>query len=153
VHVTYNNAVPHWLPAERRHRLDLADSDAVTALVRRLKPDTVIHAAALSSPLVCHKDVHRAYAVNCPTSLMDAVHEHVPDCLFLFTSTDMVYGGERAPYRAGDTSADRPDAEQPANVYGQSKLACEQAVRRLRYGTVLRLSNMIGERHHTYRIR
>jgi hypothetical protein len=147
VHVTYNNAVPHWLPAGRRHRVDLADGAAVTALVQRLKPDTIIHAAALSSPLVCHKDVRRAYAVNCPTALMDAVHTHVPDCLFLFTSTDMVYGGERAPYRVEDTSANGVDAEQPANVYGQTKLACELVVRRLRYGTVLRLSNMIGTSH------
>jgi aspartate aminotransferase-like enzyme len=145
IHVTYNTVVPHWVPAERRHRLDLADQHAATELIQRLKPDTVIHAAALSSPLVCHKDAHRAHEVNCPTALIDAVHAHVSDCLFLFTSTDMVYGGERAPYRVENTSADTTTAETPANVYGQSKLACEQAVRRLRYGTVLRLSNMIGE--------
>lgn len=157
LHVSYNGAVPHWIPAERRHQLDLSDTAAVGALIASLKPDLIIHTAALSSPVVCHKDVHRAYAVNCPGALVAAVQEHVPNSLFVFTSTDMVYGGERAPYKTGssgsggDVTQDgavavaEDGADAPVNVYGETKLAFERLVRRLRFGTVLRLSNMIGK--------
>jgi selenocysteine lyase/cysteine desulfurase/dTDP-4-dehydrorhamnose reductase len=164
LHVTHNGAVPHWIPVGRRHQTDISVPEAVNALVADLKPDIIIHTAALSSPVACHKDVHRAYAVNCPASLIAAVQEHVPSALFVFTSTDMVYGGERAPYRAGVTAyrdgaataegtagdgchaeAAEEGADPPVNVYGQGKLAFERLVRRLRYSTVLRLSNMIGK--------
>lgn len=150
LHVSYNGAVPHWFPAERRHQLDMSDGAAVGGLIASLKPDLIIHTAALSSPVVCHRDEQRAYAVNCPGALIAAVQEHVPNALFLFTSTDMVYGGERAPYKtdgSGDNDAEgvaADGADAPVNVYGASKLAFERLVRRLRYGTVLRLSNMIG---------
>jgi len=154
----YSHAMPHWVPSSYRVHLDLTDTSSIHTTIATIRPDIIIHTAALSSPVVCHKDVHRAYAVNCPTALIEAVQVHVPDALFVFTSTDMVYDGENAPYNtlpssaaaaaansiADGTKKDTNVAPQPVNVYGATKLAFEQEVLKLKHGTVLRLSNMIG---------
>ena len=79
----------------------------------------------------------------------------------MFTSTDMVYDGEHAPYNAETAetaaasdaaataavdSATNHTSPVPVNIYGETKLAFERCVlQRLQHGTVLRLSNMIGE--------
>ena len=80
--------------------------------------------------------------------LVDVVQQCVPDALFVFTSTDMVYDGEHAPYSVVNSSgtATNGNAEpRPVNVYGATKLAFEKEVMKLKNGNVLRLSNMIGE--------
>lgn len=146
VFAAYSRAVPHWVPETRRVHLDLSDTASVRSAIETVRPDIIIHTAALSAPMVCHKDARDAYAVNSPVALIDVVQELVPECLFLFTSTDMVYDGEHAPYKPtalnSNTSAADPT---PVNVYGETKLAFERQVLRLKYGTVLRLSNMIGK--------
>ena len=99
-------------------QLDLTDGAAVTALVSEVKPDVVLHLAAISSPAVCERDPARARAVNeCPP-LLAAVPAHA---CFVFLSTDQVYDGLAAPYTETSAAA-------PVNVYGQSKLSFERAL-------------------------
>jgi dTDP-4-dehydrorhamnose reductase len=57
---------------------------------------------------------------------VDAVRRHVPHCLLVFTSTDLVYDGEGPPYVADPAAPPRP-----ATVYGETKLAFEHEVRGL----------------------
>jgi len=152
IYASYSSAVPHWIPTTHRIHLDLTNTTAITDIITTLRPDIIIHTAAVSSPVVCHNNAHRAYAINCPTALIDVVQECVPDALFVFTSTDMVYDGENAPYSAlnnttstSTTTSNTTGEPQPVNVYGATKLAFEKEVMRLKNGNVLRLSNMIGE--------
>jgi selenocysteine lyase/cysteine desulfurase/dTDP-4-dehydrorhamnose reductase len=168
----YCTNVPDWVPAERRIQLDLTDISSVRSAVEKIRPDVVIHTAALTAPMQCHKDRHRAEQVTCPLALVDAIKEVSPDCLFVYTSTDMVYDGMHPPYSvlasdspapllglepATATSSNAPAAQEafradqnsrvfcPVNVYGETKLAFERVVRNnLKHAVVLRLSNMIG---------
>ena len=103
-----------------------------------MRPDIVIHLAALSSPVTCHKDPERAFAINRPSSLVTSVQSANPEALFIFSSTDLVYDGENAPYDVSTPLS-------PQTVYGQSKAAFETDVLSMRNGVVLRLSNMIGD--------
>jgi len=129
--------IPFWVPVEYRVQLDLTSGAA--AAIESIRPDMIIHTAAITSPNVCHDDPARAYQVNNCRALVEAVRTTVPDCLFVFTSTDMVYDGFQPPYLESAAAVCSP-----INVYGATKLACESLVTQLRRGVVLRLSNMIG---------
>jgi len=128
---------PDWLPIDQCVRMSLEDPSSVQDTIRTVLPDVVVHLAAISSPAVCAKDPRRAQTVNCPTSLTEALRKYVPSCVLIFSSTDLVYDGENAPY-------DAILEPSPIAAYGQTKLAFEREVLSLANGVVLRLSNMVG---------
>ena len=142
VYAAYSKSIPFWVPAECRVHLDLTSDCSAAAAIESIRPDMIVHTAAITSPNVCHDNPARAYQVNSCRALVEAVRATVPDCLFVFTSTDMVYDGFQPPYMA--SSAAVAAVCSPINVYGATKLACESLVTELRRGVVLRLSNMIG---------
>jgi dTDP-4-dehydrorhamnose reductase len=135
---TYHDAVPEWISEENRIHYDLADEQSAEDVISKLRPDIILHFAAVSSPVKCHTDEQLAYKVNCPENLLKVVKEIVPCVLYIFTSTDMVYDGLNPPYFPA------PDPS-PVNVYGKTKLAFEQLLlQSLKHVVVLRLSNMLG---------
>lgn len=97
--------------------LDLADAAAVERAVAEAQPDAVVHLAAISSPVACEDDPERAFAVNVPTALIDALP---PSACVVFVSTDQVYDGLSPPYTEQSPT-------NPVNTYGRSKLAFEKA--------------------------
>ena len=98
------------------HTTDLSDAAALRALIKHVKPDVVVHAAAISSPRVCEDNPERAMAVNAPMALVEQLPDHAS---LIFLSTDQVYDGEGAPYT-------EQSAALPVNTYGRSKLQFEQ---------------------------
>lgn len=137
-----SNKAPNWLLRSRQVQMDLASPESVRSAIDSVRPHIILHLAAMSSPVECHRNPALAYQINAPSHLIEAVQEYVPQTLFVFASTDMVYDGESAPYRA-DTLED----PRPVNIYGASKRAMEKMVLTLPNGVVLRLSNMIGPSH------
>jgi len=104
------------------HTVDVADAAALGALLKRVNPDVVVHAAAISSPRVCAAEPEKCKAVNTPTALVD----HLPSAgSIVFLSTDQVYDGDHAPYSDVRGGA----AANPINEYGASKLAFERVLR------------------------
>lgn len=101
--------------------LDITDPDAVRELVRVLRPDAVINAAAYTAVDACESNTDHAYAVNASAVgyLADAcaaVGAHL-----VHVSTDYVFDGTLdRPYR-------EDDAPNPQSVYGMSKLGGEVA--------------------------
>lgn len=106
-----------------RKALDVT-SPAVTATLRLLQPDLVIHAAAYTDVDGCEKDPGKAFEVNAEGTghVARACRElGVP---LLFFSTDYVFDGRKGtPYR-------EEDAVNPLSAYGRSKWEAEQQVRR-----------------------
>ena len=102
------------------HSVDVADGGALGSLLKRVKPDVVVHAAAISSPRVCEQDPSRCYAVNAPAAMIDFLPAHSS---IVFLSTDQVYDGAHAPY--SETSS---GGANPINAYGKSKLTFEIAL-------------------------
>ena len=98
------------------HTLDLSDSAAIASLLGKVKPDVVVHAAALSSPRVCEADPAKCTQINAPSALIDNLPAHAS---LIFLSTDQVYDGTAAPYANAAAAA-------PVNAYGASKLAFER---------------------------
>lgn len=140
VYGAYNDEIPDWIIPSHRIHFDLTSKDSIRAGLNTVQPDIIIHLAAISSPAKCHQLPELAFRINCPGVFIDLVNEIVPDCHFIFTSTDMVYDGESPPYHVIQSAI-----QKPVNIYGESKLAFEHLVTtRLNNSTVLRLSNMIG---------
>ncbi|PZV09178.1 MAG: dTDP-4-dehydrorhamnose reductase [Leptolyngbya sp.] len=105
-----------------REHLDLSQPDQIAAAVDSHQPDIVINAAAYTAVDKAESDATLAHQINAlaPGLLAQAA----ADCgaAILHISTDYVFDGRQSyPYQ-------ETDATSPLGVYGQTKLAGEQAV-------------------------
>src|SRR4029450_9073464 len=110
------------LVATDRVALDLAQPDAIVAVMREVRPDLVVNAGADTAVDAAERDRARGFAVNgrAPQILADEVKRS--GALLIHYSTDYVFDGNAtSPY-----DEDAPVA--PLNVYGQSKLDGERAI-------------------------
>ena len=121
------HAVVAWSGATRPSRgavafvpVDLADLDAIEPSLDRADPGVVIHLAAISSAEAVRLDRPRADLVNVRSTRRIAEWAESKHRRLVFTSTDLVFGGDR-PFRRED------DAAEPTLAYGQTKRAAELA--------------------------
>lgn len=117
--------------------VDLADSDAIASAFRDARPDRVVHTAALALVAECQRDPQRAEQINTRGSAVLAELADRAKVPLLHVSTDMVFDGERAPYREEDAAA-------PLSVYGRTKAEAERAVRAGPRHTIVRLPLLFG---------
>lgn len=130
-------------PGVRALRLDLAGDRADGLALRGLLStggfDAVVHAGALSSPNQCQEEpgLSRRVNVEATALLADLCAEGALP--LAFTSTDLVFDGQGAPY-----AEDAPPA--PLSLYGEHKVLAEQAVlaRHPAGGLVCRLPLLYG---------
>lgn len=107
-----------------RDALDITDAAAVRAAISEFGPDAVINAAAYTAVDRAESEADAAFAVNRdgPAHLARACEEAaIP---LVHYSTDYVFDGSR---QGGYVET---DATAPLGVYGESKLAGEEAVRK-----------------------
>lgn len=117
--------------------LDLMDAQQTEQVVQSFHPTIIIHAAAVSSPAGVRAEPDRARDVNIAltgrlTKLADRAGARL-----VYTSTDMVFDGENAPY----SELSSPD---PTTEYGRTKLAGEREAGRSANSLVLRLPLLYG---------
>ena len=112
------------LVALGRQEADLSDCTALEAAVRRLAPDVIVNAAAYTAVDDAETDRAMAFRVNAEAVDVLAGIAARQGAWLVHYSTDYVFDGHSiAPYREDDPVA-------PLNIYGASKLAGEEAVRR-----------------------
>ena len=103
--------------------LDLADAESIKRCVSSLRPDIVINAAAYTAVDQAEKEPQLAGTINedGPRTLALALKD--TGALLVHYSTDYVFDGKAVqPYKPDDGVA-------PINVYGETKLAGEKAIR------------------------
>jgi dTDP-4-dehydrorhamnose reductase len=112
--------VPGWDVQGLSHaELELTETSKVEARIHALKPDLLIHCAALSRTKACEQDPEQARRINVEaTAHLARLCQDIP---FIFLSSGEVFDGRTGWY--GET-----DEPNPINVYGQTKLEAEQAV-------------------------
>jgi len=117
--------------AWRRPDYDLDDPDAAARVLDRDRPEVVVHAAAWTDVDGCALDPVLAMRRNA-----DAVAELAGACaargvdLVLVSTNEVFRGDADAPYAGGAAAPYAPgDPTGPANPYGASKLAGEEAAR------------------------
>lgn len=103
---------------------DITDPAGFDALLRRLRPDAVIHCAAMTAVDKCESEVDLAYRLNAFGTANVASACHRNGVRLIAISTDYVFAGDAdRPYN----EFDRPTGGN--TVYGKSKFAGEEAVR------------------------
>lgn len=84
------------LPRYRHETLDIRDRAAVESLIARLGPELVaiVHTAAQPSHDWAAREPHTDFSVNAvgTLNLLEAARLHAPETVFIFTSTNKVYG-------------------------------------------------------------
>lgn len=101
-------------------KLDIANTDLVTAVVRKEQPDVVVNCAAYTDVDGSESNPEVARAANAlgPENL--ATGSRLVDAKFITISTDYVFDGFKEGFY---TELDEPN---PQSVYGHSKLEGEQ---------------------------
>ena len=118
-------------------RIDLGDVEAVGKAVSDFAPTHVLHIGAMTAVADAHKDPARAERINVAATQRIVEAAARTNARLVFTSTDMVFDGESAPYREDDEA-------RPLSQYGKTKLAAEAVVRNYDQGLVVRLPLMYG---------
>lgn len=124
-----------WAPGWEVHGLSRADLDltepaAVEKVWRSIKPDLVIHCAAMSRTKDCEQQPELARRINVEaTAHLAKLCQDIP---FFFLSSGEVFDGRRGWYREEDKAT-------PMNFYGKTKLEAEQVVLQNSNHTVVRI--------------
>jgi dTDP-4-dehydrorhamnose reductase len=105
------------------HKLDIVDANQVSDFIKGIMPDIIIHAAAYTDVDGCEQYPERAYAVNAEGTKNIARAAKDVNAFLIHISTDYVFDGEKtSPYI-------ETDATSPINIYGESKLSAERAIK------------------------
>ena len=105
-----------------REDLDLAVPDRIVSVVRSVRPEVLINAAAYTAVDRAESEPDAVYAINAAAVGILADEAKRVAALLIHYSTDYVFDGTKdAPY----IEEDRPN---PLNAYGRSKLAGERAI-------------------------
>jgi dTDP-4-dehydrorhamnose reductase len=102
--------------------LNLADLKALETVIRDVQPQVIVNASAYTAVDRAEEEPDLAMRINAHAPAVMAETARALGAVFIHYSTDYVFDGAKdAPYT-------EDDAPNPLNVYGQSKLAGEQAV-------------------------
>ena len=128
---TASRLAPGWAVQRlSRAELELTETSKVKARIHALKPDLLIHCAALSRTKACEQNPDEARRINVEvTAHLAQLSQDIP---FIFLSSGEVFDGKTGWYG-------EEDEPNPINVYGQTKLEAEQAVLRNPRHTVVRI--------------
>lgn len=100
-----------------------ADEAVIRAQVETLRPDVILHTAALSDTGYCARHPAEAYRANVELPVWLARAARQTGAKLVAFSSDQVYAGVQQPGPLPETLVLRP-----ANIYGQYKLEAEQRV-------------------------
>jgi len=103
-------------------RMDLTDLDSCRRVFENVRPEAVVHSAALTNVDLCEVEKETAWRINLHGTELIARLCKEFNCFMVFISTDYVFNGEKGLY----SEEDQPD---PINYYGYTKLKAEEAVR------------------------
>lgn len=146
-------AAPHWqvygtyqtrspaLPHTTLVPVDLTDRAALSDLFQQVNPDAVVHLAAQSSANRCETDPETAYQINvlATWAIADLCADRaIP---LAFTSTDLVFDGNHAPYTETAPVS-------PLSRYGEHKVLAETGIlARYPQAAICRMPLLFGATH------
>jgi dTDP-4-dehydrorhamnose reductase len=133
------------LLAVDKRELNIVDSADVKCKVSEFKPDVIINAAAYTAVDKAEQERELAFDVNCTgvKNLAEAAEEC--GALLIHISTDYVFPGDKIG------NYEEVDLTGPTSVYGQSKLAGENEIKKIssRY-FIIRTAWVFGEHGNNF---
>lgn len=120
-------------------QVDLTEFEEQKQLIRQVKPDAIIHAAAMTDPNFCQTNRSDSYQINTQAAINIAGLSSDLQIPCLFTSSDLVFDGLNPPY----TEDDEPS---PVCTYGEQKALAEVGMKDRNPATIIcRLPLMFGD--------
>ena len=116
---------------------DLTNTALLNKWLNKIKPDMVIHCAAMVNVDLCEDNVELATKIHVDTTKVIVNYLDHDDGKLIYISTDSVFDGEK------QRSYDEDDLVSPLNAYAETKLKGEHSVLSMNNGLVLRV-NIIG---------
>lgn len=115
-----NQNVINGVPFETK-QMDLTDLGAIKDSIEQVKPDVVVHCAAMANIDHCETQPELAYRINAdvPSGFAKICKDR--SIKFVHISTDAVFDGQTGNY----LETDKPN---PLSVYAKTKFAAEQSV-------------------------
>ena len=102
-------------------QIDLTNKEKTEEIITKIKPDLVIHCAALTNVDFCEDNEEICNKVNVDATRYLAEICKKLNIVLVYISTDFVFDGEKGNYT-------EDDAPNPQGIYAKSKLLGEQAV-------------------------
>jgi dTDP-4-dehydrorhamnose reductase len=133
------------LHAFDKKTLDITNKVALERLFQKINPDYCINCAAYTNVEKAESDKELAFLINQKATGQLASLCHRFGTTLIYPSTDYVFDGKATkPYSEADTTG-------PINVYGASKLAGEQAIKKeLEKYFIIRTSWLYSEFGHNF---
>lgn len=120
--------------------LDVTNKKCSEDFIMKEKPDIIIHCAAYTNVDEAEENEEKAYEINANGTKNIAEICKKNDITLIYISTDYVFDGTK------ETKYLPSDKTNPINVYGKSKVAGEEAVKRCNKHYIVRTSWLYG--HH-----
>lgn len=128
-----------------REHCDLSDADQIRSLVRAIRPDVIVNAAAYTAVDRAESEPDLARRINVQAPAVLAEEATVLGGLLLHYSTDYVFDGLK------DGAYDEVDPCSPLSVYGRTKLEGEEAIRSFGCRSIIfRTSWVFGARGESF---
>lgn len=102
--------------------LDISNKSEVEELVKKIKPDYIIHAAAIGNVDYCETHKEEADRVNVQGTKNVADAAKKTGAMIIFTSSNAILDGKNPPY-------DENALPNPLDYYGKTKLKGEQIIK------------------------
>ncbi|MHA1788201.1 MAG: dTDP-4-dehydrorhamnose reductase [Candidatus Helarchaeota archaeon] len=122
---TEHNIYPTYNTNPSKHpnavKLDLLDSLSLETTLQTIKPDVIIHSAAMTHVDQCEQNPKLAEKINYQSTKTITTNAKKLGSHLIFISTDYVFDGEKGNYK----ETDQPN---PINVYGKTKYNAEQFI-------------------------
>ena len=104
--------------------LDLSDENKIIKTLQEIKPDRIIHLAAMTGVDLCETEQELATIINTKSTEILARQAAKQNIFFLYVSTDYVFDGINGMKK-------EDDATNPLGFYGKSKLKGELVLNKL----------------------
>lgn len=121
VYSCYHNSKPEDGIATQ---IDLADQNSILKTVETVKPDVIIHLAAMTNVDQCETEKDLATKLNARSTAVLSEQAKKHDTFLVYVSTDYVFDGKTGMKKEEDKT-------DPVDYYGQSKLEGEKAVQEI----------------------
>lgn len=122
------------LVAPSSSEMNITDVESVLAVVRRERPQVIVHAAAYTNVGGAETDRQKCWAVNVEGTRHLALAANEVGAKLVHISTDYVFDGEQGNYRENDTPGP------VVNYYSLTKLVAEEAARAAQQHLIIRTS-------------
>ena len=104
--------------------LNLSDKNQIIQTLEEIKPDRIIHLAAMTGVDLCETEQELATTINTKSTEIIAKQAAKNNIFFLYVSTDYVFDGINGMKKENDTT-------NPLGFYGKSKLGGELVLNKL----------------------